>query len=349
MRADRRSPLAVVVGILALAATLHACADGTPVDPTERPAPAPGVPSPALLLQCVADVQEAEITCAEPDALANGANATRIIGGQDLYVKLTSQGTAHDPGSGIFRSEVRVQNLTGATLGTADGLSVDGVRVFFHEGPTATGGSGPVTVENADGENIFTESAQPYFLYPEILSPMEDTEAREWRFLLGPEVTSFSFMVYVAAEVLDGDAVLIDAIWSGAGGSNSWLDPQNWREGVVPDTAASVAIPPAGQLAGPRQPQLQSYFRVEHLRVGAGSTLDLDGHNLRVDGSIDAPGEIVGGPVHLYGFGSTIGGSLPSTLALATSSLHSPVTLSGPLRIIGGLTTDGQPLTISAP
>ena len=161
--------------------------------------------------RCVADVQAAQITCAEPNTLAEGANATRIIGGQDLYVKLTSEGTAHDPESGIFRSEVRVQNLTGETLGTADGDSIDGVRVFFHEGPTATGGSGPVEVENADGEDVFTESAQPYFLYPEILSPMEGTQPREWRFLLGPEVTSFSFMVYVAAEVLEEDAILIDS------------------------------------------------------------------------------------------------------------------------------------------
>lgn len=348
MRADRRRALAFA-GALALATALYACADGTPVDPAGPPAPLPGIPASALLLQCDADVQAAQITCAEPNNLAKGANANRIIGGQDLYVKLTSEGTAHDPESGIFRSEVRVQNLTGETLGTADGDSIDGVRVFFHEGPTATGGSGPVEVENADGEDVFTESAQPYFLYPEILPPMEGTQPREWRFLLGPEVTSFTFMVYVAAEVLEADAILIDAIWSGAGASNSWLDPQNWQEGVAPDTAISIAIPPAAQLAGSRQPQLQSNFRVEHLRVGAGSTLDLNGHNLRVYGSIDAAGEVVGGTVLLHTFGAIIGGSLPSMVALATSSLHSPLTVSGPLRISGGLTTDGQPLTISAP
>ena len=50
-------------------------------------------------------------------------------------------------------------------MGTPDGSTVTGLKVFFHDGPTVTGGTGAVSVSNADGTGTFSGSGQSYFEY----------------------------------------------------------------------------------------------------------------------------------------------------------------------------------------
>jgi hypothetical protein len=147
------------------------------------------------------DVRRATLTCA-PASVAPGAAAT-IIGGQGTNVRLTSSGTSYDEATGIVRSDVTVHNLMAQALGTADGAfpSPEGVRVFFHTGPTVTEGTGSVTVANADGEDVFTAAGQKYFQYAGLLAPGATSPAREWRFNVPATATYFVFTVYVAAAV----------------------------------------------------------------------------------------------------------------------------------------------------
>jgi hypothetical protein len=187
--------------LLALAATA-ACSDRTPTE--AAPAPLPEQPSVTAALRCTVDVRAGSLACADEGPRTAPGVSAAILGGQGTYVRLTSSGTSYDSGTGILRSNVRVENLTSRTLGTIDGVNdavQEGVRVFFHAGPDVTGGTGTVAVANADGEAAYTGAAQKYFRYAGLLTPGDTTAAREWRFSVPSTVTTFSFTVYVAAPV----------------------------------------------------------------------------------------------------------------------------------------------------
>jgi len=195
--ARRRRHAAAFCAIFALAA----CADRNPIAPPPGAAP---VPAQALsALRCAVDVRAGTLACrpAQPGP-AQGVRGV-IMGGQGLNVRLASSGTSYDAGTGILRSDVTVENLTAQMLGTTDGYlpAPAGVRVFLASGPDVSSGSGTVSVANADGVDVFTGAGQSYFRYPGILAPGDTTGPKEWRFALPPQVTGFTFTVYVAAPV----------------------------------------------------------------------------------------------------------------------------------------------------
>lgn len=119
-----------------------------------------------------------------------------IIGGQDLYVTLSSDAVGFDTGTRVFSADVRVVNLLPQAIGTDDGTTVTGIRVFFESGPT-----NGVTVRNADATGTFTGSDQPYFEWDEMLDPSEITAPRTWEWDVPEGVTQFSFTVFVDADV----------------------------------------------------------------------------------------------------------------------------------------------------
>ncbi|HYH81932.1 MAG TPA: Ig-like domain-containing protein [Longimicrobium sp.] len=198
IRFARRCRPAAICAVLALAA---ACADRTPTAPPASAAPEPTAALSAL--RCTVDVRAGTLACrpSQP-APASGVRSV-ILGGQGLNVRLASSGTSYDAGTGILRTDVTVENLTGQMLGTTDGYlpAPEGVRVFFATGPDVTEGTGTVTVANADGTDVFTSAGQSFFRYPGILAPGDTTAAKEWRFALPETVTAFTFTVYVAAPV----------------------------------------------------------------------------------------------------------------------------------------------------
>lgn len=195
-RLPRRTPLlALPLALLALGA----CSDRNIAGPRAVP-DLPGGSVPAdnrQLLVCTGSVGERTVSCSS-DA-GTGARA-QILGGQNTNVKLTSSNVSYTPADSIFRFDVTVQNLMPEKIGTPDGLTVDsaGIRVFFAAGPTATSGSGAVTVDNADDRGTFTGTSQDYFQYDTILATGEVSAPRNWQLRVEPGVTTFSFVVYVA-------------------------------------------------------------------------------------------------------------------------------------------------------
>ena len=193
---------------LALVVSLAACQEPTSVAPVPL---APTLPSSALqvALDCRVSVEAYTLTCAPtPRAspvLPSGVNASLIIGGQNLYVTLASPAGIYDAGGGVLTSAVTIKNLLSQALGTSDGRTPDaaGVKVFFHTLPVVTGGTGTVSVRNADGSGTFTASGQPYFTYLELIPGNGTSDAKTWQFNLPPTVTSFSFQVYVQASLRD--------------------------------------------------------------------------------------------------------------------------------------------------
>jgi hypothetical protein len=159
-------------------------------------------PSNALAkMVCRGDVRARTVSCDEPQTPA-GIRPV-IIGGQNVYVKLASSGTAYNAGTGVFSTNVTVQNLVAQALGTTTGVDDDSLRVFFSQEPVATGAgdNGSITVANPSGHNTFLTGNVPYFAYPGPLAQNATTPSVPWQFQMSGTVTTFAFTVYVNANV----------------------------------------------------------------------------------------------------------------------------------------------------
>src|SRR3989441_3475115 len=161
---------------VALVGAVGACAERSmPSGPAAEPLV-------ARLITCRADVRGGTLACSQPTLTPTGRiSADLVLGGQGTYVALRSSNVSYSAGTATFQASVTVQNLTALPLGTSDGATVSGVKVFFHSGPTVTMGTGTVTVANADNTGNFTGTNQPYFFYNEILQPVQVSSARNWQ------------------------------------------------------------------------------------------------------------------------------------------------------------------------
>jgi hypothetical protein len=187
----------LAAGILLSAA---ACGDQQPVA-VQRPT-AGNVPETALqAFDCTASVRASVVSCA-PAAPA-GAGSRTILGGQNVFVKLTSSNVSYNPGTEIFQFDVTVQNLLNEALGTPNGTVPDpeGIRVFFHTGPTVISGTGTATVANADGYADITGMQQPYFAYNQILPKNAVSASKTWQLNVPQTAGSVSFKIYVETDV----------------------------------------------------------------------------------------------------------------------------------------------------
>src|SRR5437588_11509484 len=180
--------------------------------------PASNEPSPftSELVTCQGDVRARTLSCAVASGTSTGAGTTQlsadvILGGQGTYVQLTSSNVGYDAAAHIFHGDVTVQNLTALTLGTPDGSTVTGVKVFFRSEPNVVSGTGTVTVANADGTGTFTGTNQAYFLYSQILTMEQASAAKSWQWTVPSTVVSFKFSVYVDAATAPGSGMVGNA------------------------------------------------------------------------------------------------------------------------------------------
>src|SRR6266566_2591335 len=203
-----------------------ACADH------EATAPPPPVGAFTAVITCRVELGAQTLTCNAPTTTNPGSSklsANLVLGGQGTYVTLRSSAVSYNAGTNTFQADVTVQNLTAQPLGTSDGTTVNGVKVFFYSGPSVVSGTGTVSVANPDGVGTFTGTNQPFFRYNEILQTGQVSAARTWQWTVPNSVTTFAFQVLVDAaspqehtvlrwsRVLGGEAYL--AVW-GATGSN---------------------------------------------------------------------------------------------------------------------------------
>jgi len=162
----------------------------------------PGKPITVAVIACTGDLPSRTVSCDSPaPAGADGASHI-IVGNQNVYVKLTSSNANYDAGTQKLTFDVNVRNLIPQALGTTDGVTLDpeGVRIFFHSGPTVTSGTGTVTVVG-DGVGTFTGANQPYYQYNTVLDQYELSAPKTWQMNLPPTVTTFTFLLYVRAAV----------------------------------------------------------------------------------------------------------------------------------------------------
>lgn len=331
----------VVACVLVLTA---ACTDRQPL--------ATDLPSPEQMstVDCQADVQAQTLSCTAPvPATSRGARTNLIVGGQELYVRLANSGTSYDSGTQIFQTSVTVQNLLKQSLGTPDGATMAGLKVFFFTSPAVTSGTGTVEVVNPTGTELFMGSNQPYFLYPQILAPYEISAAQTWQFSVPTTANSFRFTVYVQAPAADESTSMLDRVWTGLVDA-LWTTPGNWKDGVAPDSSSVVGILADTLTTGPNDPVLAEDARVLHLRVGPGSTLGLGGFTMRADGNVDAVGPISNGTLWMNGSTALLRGTVNSLRVTGATRLQGAAKTTGAVTVQdGSLTAADQALTISIP
>jgi hypothetical protein len=197
--------LLAAAAVVATAAAL-ACTDrSNPVAPGETP---PGEhpsapPIPLAVLECSASVADRSVACKAPDAASTGARGDIMYGGQDIYVTVTTSSVNYDAGTHKFTFNLRLRNLLRQAIGTSDGLTADpsGVKVFFHQVPTVTGGTGAITVDNADGVATFTAANQPYYSYVQLIESYLESANKPWQFDVPATVTSFEFKLFISSPV----------------------------------------------------------------------------------------------------------------------------------------------------
>jgi subtilisin family serine protease len=122
--------------------------------------------------------------------------------------------------------EVRVDMLW-EPVGTADGQTVSGLKVFIESGPfvalyrdsadqsdpwfrnqtTGASGLGPASLLNPDGRASFTGADQPYMEYLEILHPGDWSAKKEWRFKVPPEALLIGFRAKVFTSTMSEQQV----------------------------------------------------------------------------------------------------------------------------------------------
>ncbi len=335
--------------VLLALALASGCVDReSPLGPVETPDPGGPLVSELVQVRCEVDVAAESLACEPLERRGEpGPLLDRIVGAQDMYVKLASFGTSYDAGTETLQSNVTLQNLLAQNIGTSDGAMIQGAYVFFVQGPEVTSGNGNVSVDNADGTGTFTATDQAYFHFSQILTPYQISSPKTWQFQVDPSVGTFSFLVYVSAPVQD-DVALLDVVWEG-GLDSAWEAPGNWMSSVMPDSTSVVSVFPETMLEGASMPVLAVGDTVAHLRVGAGSTLDLGANALLVRGNVDASGPIANGILGMSGEGALLQGTVDGLDISGSTSLQGPTTASGAISIIGSLNTNGQPLTIAIP
>ncbi len=328
---------------------LAACYESTPTLPRPVTPDLSALPS----ARCHVDVAQRSLTCEAisrtTSPLPPSVLADRIVGGQDVYVKLVSSGTAYNGGTAVLSSDVTLQNLTQFSMGTTDGVSMVPVRVFVHSGPNVTSGTGTVTVLNA-GTDTFLGTAQPYYAYAQTIAPFQISNAYHWEFSVPATVNTFDFTVYVSAPMTNETGPMLDRAWTG-GSSAGWAVGSNWLNGLAPDASSVVAIPPDSLIAGVHsQPVLPADASVTHLRVGFASSLDLATHVLTASGNVDAVGAITNGTLMLTGPNALLGGTLNVLTIPGHARVQRLTVATGAVTVTGSLSVSSdQTLSIQLP
>jgi len=198
-------PARAIAGAVVATVAVLACTDrSNPVAPgTDPPTDHPTAPPIGLgVLECTASVAAGSVSCRAPEPVS-GARGDIMYGGQDVYVVVTTSGVGYDAGTHKFTFNLKLRNLLRQAIGTSDGLTADpaGVKVFFHQVPTVTGGSGTITVDNADGVGTFTAPNQPYYTYVELIDSYLESASKPWQFDVPATATAFEFKLYISSPV----------------------------------------------------------------------------------------------------------------------------------------------------
>jgi hypothetical protein len=179
------------------------------------------------LVGCRVEVATGSTKCEplSPEGRPLGQGALDLI--PDAQWMVETVAGAYTPADSTYRFNLRVNNDTDSRLGTSDGVTPTGLKVFLpvrvmgYTGRQTGDTSDPygmlvppikntnntVQARNPDGIASFTAEDQPYWLYPQILEPGESSAWREWQFTVDPSVSYFYFAVSIFTHTAGKPAV----------------------------------------------------------------------------------------------------------------------------------------------
>jgi hypothetical protein len=189
--------LAVCSAVAALA-----CRDiERPLDPRgPKPIAEQAGPPVLLSLTCELNGNASTVSCkpVAPSAPA-GVSASVIYGATATYAIFFLFNLVKDTVAHTWQFTAYLQNLLKQSIGTLDGTTTTGVKVFvtdFH----AMAGTGTVSVANADGAGTFTAPNQPYFNYNQIIAPSAYSGNKLWKFNVPNTVTAVSMSILLSTD-----------------------------------------------------------------------------------------------------------------------------------------------------
>jgi hypothetical protein len=179
-----------------------ACNDvDRPVGPREpKPIAQQEAPPIVLSLTCDLNGSTSTVSCTPvPPTPPAGVNASVIYGATATYAIFFPYNLVKDTVTHTWQFTAYLQNLLKQSIGTLNGTTTTGVKVFvtdFH----ATSGTGTVSVANADGTGTFTAPNQPYFNYNQIIAPSGYSGNKLWKFSVPNTVTAVSMSILLSTD-----------------------------------------------------------------------------------------------------------------------------------------------------
>jgi hypothetical protein len=187
--------------VCSVAAAL-ACNDiDRPVGP-RAPQPIAQQEEPPVLLSLTCELNGSRSTVSCTPVLPTppaGVNASVIYGATATYAIFFPYNLVKDTVAHTWQFTAYLQNLLKQSIGTLNGTTTTGVKVFvtdFH----VTTGTGAVSVANADGTGTFTAPNQPYFNYNQIIAPSGYSGNKLWKFNVPNSVTAVSMSILISTD-----------------------------------------------------------------------------------------------------------------------------------------------------
>lgn len=166
------------------------------------PETAHAVPGPPVLLSvtCTLLRSSSTISCA-PDTTvrALGVSANVILGATGTYAQFLPFSLSKDTVKQIWSFYAFVHNLLQQPIGTPNGTTVTGSKVFVTN-IYATQGSGTVSIIRADGVGNVTAPNQPYFRYDQIVGAGGNSNTKVWKVSVPNTVTAVNMDILVTTD-----------------------------------------------------------------------------------------------------------------------------------------------------
>lgn len=219
-----RTAFLSVLGALCVAA---GCRDNPLIGATPDPAPA-AAGRIVGALRCQVRMASNETWCARLDPAGQlrarggqirGPSRVVVAAADSMYWMVQTANPRYAAADSVFSLDVALLNEMATTIGTNDGSTVLGFKLFLAENPYVLefkpipDGSDPlaltgfnlsdsantVRVLNPDGRQALLAANQPYFTYTQAVTPGQVSAYRTWQFHVPNSVLSFMFTVQLFA------------------------------------------------------------------------------------------------------------------------------------------------------
>ncbi len=194
-------------------------------------------PTLMLALTCTLSRSASTVSCAPASSRAAGVSANVIVSVTGTYAQFVPFNLVKDTVHQIWSFDAFLHNLMMQSIGTLNGTTVTGSKVFVTD-IEATQGTGTVSVINPDGTGNFTAPNQPYFNYNQIVAAGANSNAKLWKVSVPNTVTAVNMDILMSTDFPAEQTVTAtppDSEPQWFGDDSSWTGPTQtgYLKGVV--------------------------------------------------------------------------------------------------------------------